>query len=457
MPQLKQFLLPDIGEGLTEGEIVTWMVKPGDVVTDGQPIVEVETAKVTVELPCPFDGVVAELHARAGETVEVGAPIVTIRLDAADEPTPVDAPAPAVDGPGTSPPSAYDAMVPELPHADGDGPEDVMLVGRGPKTGARARRARRRPEVASGTTSEAIPDAVSPTVGLAVLARPPVRKLAKDLGVDLGAVTGSGDGGIITRADVESAASRSTPERIGAASPAAFGPDREARIPIKGLRKHTAAAMVQSAFTAPHVSEFLSLDITPTMELRERVAELTDFAGVRVSPLLFVARAVLIACRRHPMMNSTWDEKRGEIVVKDYVNLGIATATDRGLIVPNIKDAGRLTLRELAAALGALTAAARAGSVTAADLAGGTISITNVGIYGVDTGTPILPPGETAILALGAVRDRPWVVDGAVVPRKVTTLALSFDHRIVDGQLGSQFLADIGAMLSDPGTALAWS
>jgi pyruvate dehydrogenase E2 component (dihydrolipoamide acetyltransferase) len=296
-----------------------------------------------------------------------------------------------------------------------------------------------------------------------VLAKPPVRKLARDLGVDLGTVTGSGDGGVITRADVEAAAQAAAqpaarPEPAAAtAAPAAATWDaaREQRIPIKGVRKHTAAAMVASAFTAPHVTEWLTVDMTETMRLRDRVAASREFAGVKVSPLVFAARALLLAVRRHPMVNSAWDEQAQEIVVKEYVNLGIAAATPRGLVVPNIKDAGRLTTRELAEAIKELTDTARAGRTTPADMAGGTITITNVGVFGVDGGTPILNPGETAILALGAVRETPWVVDGQLTVRQVCQLSLSFDHRIVDGQLGSEFLADIAAMLSDPGLALA--
>jgi pyruvate dehydrogenase E2 component (dihydrolipoamide acetyltransferase) len=304
------------------------------------------------------------------------------------------------------------------------------------------------------------------------LAKPPVRKYAKDLGVDLTAVAGSGAGGIITRADVDAAlagagASGGTllQGSFGTEAVGSFGADsgREQRIPIKGVRKHTAAAMVASAFTAPHVTEFLTVDVTRMMKLRQRLALRPELAGVKVSPLLFVARALVLAVRRHPMINSSWDEAAQEIVVKDYVNLGIAAATPRGLVVPNIKDAGRMSLAELAGALSDLTATAREGKTAPADMSGGTITITNVGVFGVDTGTPILNPGESAILAFGAVREMPWVRKGGsgggkakVVPRQVTQLALSFDHRIVDGELGSRFLADVGAMLHDPGVALAF-
>jgi 2-oxoisovalerate dehydrogenase E2 component (dihydrolipoyl transacylase) len=285
------------------------------------------------------------------------------------------------------------------------------------------------------------------------LAKPPVRKYAKDLGVDLATVTGTGNGGVITRADVDAVASQPAPTPALMAISAG---GREQRIPIKGVRKHTAAAMVASAFTAPHVTEFLTVDVTRMMKLRQRLALRPELADVKVSPLLFVARALVLAVRRHPMINSSWDDAAQEIVVKDYVNLGIAAATPRGLVVPNIKDADRMSLAELAGALGDLTATAREGKTAPADMSGGTITITNVGVFGVDTGTPILNPGESAILAFGAVREMPWVHKGRVVRRQVTQLALSFDHRIVDGELGSRFLADVGAMLHDPGVALAF-
>ena len=284
-----------------------------------------------------------------------------------------------------------------------------------------------------------------------VLAKPPVRKLARDLGVDLTTVTPSGPGGTITRADVEAAGSAVA----GAPTPVATG-EREERRPIKGVRKMTAEAMVRSAFTAPHVTEFLTIDVTRSMRLVEKLKQRPEFDGLRVSPLLLVMKALLLAVKRHPEINSSWDEAAQEIVVKRYVNLGIAAATPRGLIVPNIKDAQDLSLPDLARALSELTSVARDGKTAPADMAGGTITITNVGVFGVDTGTPILNPGEAAILAFGAVRPQPWVHKGKVVPRQVTTLALSFDHRLVDGELGSRFLADVGAVLEEPALAVTW-
>jgi pyruvate dehydrogenase E2 component (dihydrolipoamide acetyltransferase) len=293
-----------------------------------------------------------------------------------------------------------------------------------------------------------------------VLAKPPVRKLARDLGVDLRSLRGSGPNGTITRADVEAAGG----EPAGAAQAAVparavdFDPaTREQRIPIKGVRKQMGAAMVSSAFTAPHVTIFTTVDVTPMMDTVERLKSMREFSDVRVSPLLVVARALLVAVKRHPLVNATWDDAAQEIIVKDYVNLGIAAATPRGLIVPNIKDAGRLTLAELATALQQLVTTARDGRTSPADMQGGTITITNVGVFGMDTGTPIINPGESAILCFGAVRDTPWVHEGQIAVRKVTQLGLSFDHRLVDGQLGSEFLSDVAAMLADPALFLAWS
>jgi pyruvate dehydrogenase E2 component (dihydrolipoamide acetyltransferase) len=287
---------------------------------------------------------------------------------------------------------------------------------------------------------------------VSVLAKPPVRKLARDLGVDLRVVQGSGPHGSITRTDVEDAAGGTAAARpIG--WPAG---EREERIPVRGVRKATAAAMVASAFTAPHVTEFLTVDVTSTMDLVRQLRALPEFADVRVSPLLLVAKALLLAVRRHPMINASWDEDGQQIVVHHYVNLGIAAATPRGLVVPNIKDAERLSLPELACAIGDLVAAAREGRTPPSDMLHGTITITNVGVFGVDSGTPILNRGEAAILCFGAVRPMPWVHEGELAVRQVTQLALSFDHRLVDGQLGSEVLADVGSMLSEPARIIAY-
>jgi 2-oxoisovalerate dehydrogenase E2 component (dihydrolipoyl transacylase) len=464
---VKEFKLPDVGEGLTEADIVAWHVKPGDTVEDGQIIVEIETAKAVVELPCPWDGTVARLLAEEGQTVEVGVPIIAVEVGAADGAERAEVAAPAVE----STASAESA-------SDDEAGAHSVLVGYGVKTSATTRRARRvaagRPETAEVPTPVEVPveppelatepRAAEPGVAaVRALAKPPVRKLAKDLGISLGALAGSGPDGSITRDDVQRAARAGTPARSAesgngsrtATSATASG--GEERIAVRGVRKHMAAAMVASAFTAPHVTEFLQVDVTETMAALRRLRELPEFAELRVSPLLFAARALLVAVARHPLVNSSWDAAAEEIVVKHYVNLGIAVAAERGLIVPNIKHADALTLPDLARGLQTLTETARAGKATPADLAGGTITITNVGVFGVDAGTPILTPGETAILAFGQVKDTPWVVDGELAVRKACTLSLSFDHRIVDGELGSAVLRDVGSMLTDPLRILAWS
>ncbi len=498
MSDLKEFKLPDVGEGLTEADIVRWHVHPGDTVTVNQIIVEIETAKAVVELPSPYAGVVASLLVPEGATADVGTPIISVDISggAATAPPggqPAEAamqraisetedlvPAPPVEG--AVEPGIHGSPAPKAER-------QAVLVGYGVKLGTTSRRTRKAPAQSPGGSHGAaaqpaapapaasaapVPAAASqPTApatpaangsgSTAVLAKPPVRKLARDLGVDLAGLTGTGPNGSISRADVQQAAdgvraAGAVPVReLALPAAARLGERREERIAIRGVRKHTAAAMAASAFTAPHVTEFLQIDITETMTATARLRGLPEFAEVRVSPLLLVAKALLVAAARHPMVNASWDDAAQEIVVKHYVNLGIAATTDRGLIVPNVKDAHALTLPELARALGQLAETARAGKATPADLSGGTITITNVGIFGVDTGTPILSPGEAAILAFGQVKDAPWVVDGELAVRKVCTLALSFDHRLVDGDLGSAVLRDVGAMLTDPVRMLAWS
>jgi pyruvate dehydrogenase E2 component (dihydrolipoamide acetyltransferase) len=446
MGRLREFALPDLGEGLTEGEILQWRVQVGDTVTLNQVIVEVETAKAAVEVPSPFAGVVVRLHHAAGQTVDVGSPIITVDTDPSAGPL----------EPAAAHPEVAD-LVPSGPALTGEvGPtgRTATLVGYGPRAGAVQRRPRTDQAVAATApppparvSAEAVGRQAEARVAAPrARAKPPVRKLAKELGVDLAGLPGTGPDGTVTRADVEQAAQSPAPDRSS----------RERRIPVKGVRRLTAEAMVASAFTAPHVTEFVTLDMTPTMELRQRVAALPELAGVRVTPLLFVAKALLLAIRRNPEINAAWDEAAQEIVVKDYVHLGIAAATPRGLMVPNIKDADQLSLPKLARALHELTETAKQGRTPPADLTGGTITITNVGVFGVDNGTPILNPGESAILCLGAVRPMPWVHEGEIAVRQVTQLALSFDHRSVDGQLGSQFLSDVARVLGDPTTALVW-
>ncbi|MET9851518.1 dihydrolipoamide acetyltransferase family protein [Streptomyces sp. NPDC006450] len=481
---IREFKMPDVGEGLTEAEILKWYVQPGDTVTDGQVVCEVETAKAAVELPIPFDGVVHALLFEEGVTVDVGQVIISVQTGPADEaPVETAAAAPAAAAPAPA------AAEPEAPAA-----RQPVLVGYGVSTASTKRRPRKaapQPAVAAQNGTGVAPAAPAPAAPAApaapvavpaqggagkALAKPPVRKLAKDLGIDLAAVIPTGDGGVVTREDVHAAAAAAiTPQAVAPQVPAAPvaaqaapaapaqapaevpGSARETRVPVKGVRKVTAQAMVGSAFTAPHVTEFITFDVTRTMKLVQELKEDPDLAGLRINPLLLIAKAVLVAIRRNPDVNASWDEAAQEIVLKHYVNLGIAAATPRGLIVPNIKDAHAKTLGELSQALSGLVATAREGKTSPADMQHGTITITNVGVFGVDTGTPILNPGESAILAVGAIKLQPWVHKGKVKARHVTTLALSFDHRLIDGELGSRFLADIAAVLEHPRRLITWS
>ncbi|MFF9473008.1 dihydrolipoamide acetyltransferase family protein [Streptomyces roseolus] len=470
---IREFKMPDVGEGLTEAEILKWYVQPGDTVTDGQVVCEVETAKAAVELPIPFDGTVHELVFPEGTTVDVGQVIISVNVGGA---APAEAPAPAA-APAAEAPAPVAAPAPAA-EAEPEGRQPV-LVGYGVAASSTKRRARKAAPAASvPAPAAAAPVAVVPEqlnghapAGPRPLAKPPVRKLAKDLGVDLASVVPTGPDGVITREDVHRAAApaeapapapvEAAPAPVAAPAPAAApvveAGARETRVPIKGVRKATAAAMVGSAFTAPHVTEFVTFDITRTMKLVEELKADKDMAGLRINPLLLIAKAVLVAVRRNPEINAAWDEAAQEIVLKHYVNLGIAAATPRGLIVPNIKDAHAQTLPELSRSLSELVATAREGRTTPAAMQGGTFTITNVGVFGVDTGTPIINPGESAILAVGAIKLQPWVHKGKVKPRQVTTLALSFDHRLVDGELGSKFLADVAAILEQPKRLMTWA
>jgi 2-oxoisovalerate dehydrogenase E2 component (dihydrolipoyl transacylase) len=443
---VQEFRLPDVGEGLTEAEIVAWHVAPGDTDKVNDPIVDIETAKSVVELPCPFAGVVERLLVEAGETVAVGTPIITVAVgaesggqEARDR------------GGETSPARDHETAEPPDQPEPGDHakPErQEVLVGYGPRSGV-GLRSRRRPPAPRPAPSAPAPSRPEPEGR--PLATPPVRKLAKDRGIDLREVTPTGAGGVVTRADVEAFTAAPAPQQAPAA-----GRD-DVRVPVRGVRKATAEAMVASAFTAPHVTLWLTVDVTRSVKLLRRLKADPELAGLSVSPLLLAARAVVLALRRHPHLNARWDGEAGEIVQLGAVHLGIAVATSRGLLVPSLKDADRLTsLADLARGLTGLAVTAREGRATPRDLSGGTFTITNVGVFGVDGGTPILNPGEAGILGLGQVRERPWVHRGAVRPRWVTELTLSIDHRVVDGEQGGRFLADVGAVLEHPERLLTW-
>jgi len=537
VPTYQQFPLPDAGEGLTEAEIVAWHVAVGDTVEVNQTIVEIETAKSLVDLPCPWSGVVSAILVEPGQTVDVGTPIIEIDTDPAGAAPAPDAGDPVVHAehggaiehghrgngrrhqgvePGgaeeieaarASSPTPVVASAPQAPagheggraaaglveraqreevaaglarHGSTDPREAAGLAGAAPvSTAAGLAAAPARESVLVGygladtgagrrprATEQAAPTtAVTPSSSRHALAKPPVRKLARELGVDLDSLTPTGPGGIVTREDVLGRAAQAEARTLATypgddapwlASGTVSGDGRQTRVPVKSVRKRTAEAMVTSAFTAPHVTVFQTVDVTRTMKLVERLRSDREFADVRVTPLLIAAKALILAIRRHPEINASWDEGTQEIVYKHYVNLGIAAATPRGLVVPNVKDAHRLGLLDLAKGIAELTATARAGRTSPSDMSDGTITITNVGVFGIDTGTPILNPGEAGILAFGAIRLQPWVHKGKVKPRHVTQLALSFDHRLVDGELGARVLADVAATLAEPAQGLVW-
>lgn len=441
---IQEFLLPDLGEGLAEAELVQWLVAEGDTVALNQTIAEVETAKAIVELPSPHTGVVRTLHAQPGATVDVGSPLISFEIEGADAATPVG--------------SENAAEAGET--VDEKAQPNLVGYGAAPRSAARPRRRARTGSTqltidrGDPVTRDAVPhDAIRPDRGRDDTVRerprstPPVRMHAKELGVDL-ALIEAGAAGVITRADVDAFAQRT-------AAGAAITPnERTTRIPIRGVRKHTAAAMVRSAFTAPHVTTFLTVDVTATTELIASLREDRRREGPRIGVMAVAAKAVCLALAQHPSVNSRWDADAGEIIQYDYVNLGIAAATERGLVVPNIADADAMNLGQLAAAIADVAETARAGRTAPSAMTGGTFSISNVGVFGVDAGTPILNPPEAGILALGAVRRTPWEYRGEIALRDVMTLSLSFDHRLVDGEQGASFLVAVGDVLREPGRAM---
>ncbi|MDQ0862523.1 dihydrolipoamide acetyltransferase family protein [Arthrobacter globiformis] len=502
---LNKFNLPDVGEGLTEAEIVSWKVKPGDEVAINDVLCEIETAKSLVELPSPFAGTVTELLVPEGVTVDVGTAIISVSDTMSGDPTPADAPVPAV---SAEPALMYGKLPADDGTADG-GLAAGPLVGSGPKADAVKRRPRlTRPaipadvthgppevepvqprsaeEVLSDGPASAGPVAASavtrrpewtptiesdkPTFGGAisglmnrVLAKPPVRKIARDLGIDLADVVATGARGEVTREDLVSYQAQRDAELDKAdtfwGTSGRPQEQRVERIPVKGVRKATAKAMVESAFSAPHVSIFVDVDASRTMEFVKRLKASRDFEGIKVSPLLILAKAVIWAAARNPSVNATWvDNPDGsdtaEIHIKHFMNLGIAAATPRGLMVPNIKNAQDLSLKELALALNDLATTARAGKTQPGQMQGGTLTVTNIGALGIDTGTPIINPGEVAIVAFGTIKQKPWVLDGEVIPRWITTLGGSFDHRVVDGDLSARFMADVASILEEPALLL---
>ncbi|MET4060855.1 2-oxoisovalerate dehydrogenase E2 component (dihydrolipoyl transacylase) [Arthrobacter sp. UYP6] len=498
----RTFHLPDVGEGLTEADIVQWKVKAGDTVEINDVIVEIETAKSLVELPSPYAGVVSALFVDEGQTVDVGAPIISVTAASPAQetgqqpgapmtPAPVPAAAgedeqpsasltgtgpkadavkrrprmsrpaagqpaqpaqPAGDGQAAEPASPSPVPSAEPPAPESPAPEPPVAPAAERSADARAADPRTQGVAAAGA---AVQDTLTRLLQR-VLAKPPVRKAAKDLGINLADVPATGPSGEVTKQDLISYQAQRESEQDSAdtfwAGAQKAGDQRIERIPVKGVRRATAKAMVQSAFTAPHVSIFVDVDASRTMEFVKRLKVSRDFEGIKVSPLLILAKAVIWAAARNPSVNATW--AGDEILVKHFMNLGIAAATPRGLMVPNIKDAQDLSLKELAIALNSLATTARAGKTPPADMQGGTLTITNIGALGIDTGTPIINPGEVAIVAFGTIKQKPWVLDGEVIPRWVTTLGGSFDHRVVDGDLSARFMADVASILEEPALLL---
>lgn len=466
--------LTDPGEGLTEAEILEVKVQVGQQIRINDPVVEVETAKSAVELPSHVEGTVTEILVEAGQEVPVGTPLIRVRTgDGTDGGAPAAAATQQSDTAPSAP--AGDAPAPtDDTSATPAEEEPKTLVGYGASTASPRRRRRIAP---AGAPVPQVPID-------RILAKPPVRKLARDLGIALHDVLATGPAGTVTREDVLAAQQRSmsagtaqevdgdyfpeespqAPEHLGTSMKTprdqAFSgvqsDERTTRVPIRSVRKRTAEAMVASAFTAPHVTVFNEIDMTQVMEIVAKLRSAREWADVKVSPLALVAKALMVAIRRNPEVNASWDEDAQEIVYKHYVNLGIAAATPRGLIVPNLKDAHLMTLRELAEGINELARTARAGRTSLRDTRDGTITITNYGVFDIDSGTPILNPGESAILGIGAIKEKPWVVDGQVLPRSVATLSLSFDHRLIDGALGAELLRDISAVLEDPALGLVW-
>jgi 2-oxoisovalerate dehydrogenase E2 component (dihydrolipoyl transacylase) len=411
----REFRLPDLGEGLTEAEIVNWLVAEGDDVALNQPLVEVETEKALVEIPSPFAGKVVTLHGQVGDEVKVGAALVTIETSAEEAA----------------------AEQEEPPKAGG---RHEVLVGYGPEEEGTTRRRRRR----IGRRAQA----EEPAAPAKPQATPPVRKLAREMNVDLDTVRGTGPDGRVTREDVVAAAG--TPSSAPLSAPAKAEEPEEERIPVRAIRRSIAEKMVRSATSIPHVAEWLTVDATELLHLRDELRAAPEAKEVKISPLAIVVKALTVALRRHPLINSSWDEEAKEIVVRRSYHIGIATDTERGLLVPVVRNADRHTIFDIAREIGRLVAAARDGSIGPGELTGSTITITNVGSFGMEAGTPIINYPECAILAVGVISARPWVVEDRIEPRSVMTLSLSFDHRIVDGAEAGRFLRHLGDLIENP-------
>ncbi len=437
------FLLPDLGEGLTEAEIVAWHVQTGDTVTVDQPIVEVETAKAAVEVPVPFAGLITARYGQPGDVVAVGEPLVTV--DTADR----------FAEPGVvTPPAGPD-------QADGSG---NVLIGYGTSSGRRRRHRAMRssatipapgsPAAATAATGDGSVAPPAPNGRLPV-ASPLIRQLARGAGVDLTTIRGSGRGGLITRADVDRAINArqtgpaATPEPAPAVPPAA-GSAEVTRIRIRGLRKSVADKLSRSRREIPEATVWVDVDATEMLALRATLN--ADELAPKISLLALLSRFTVLALRRYPELNARIDGD--EIVLNPAVHLGFAAQTDRGLMVPVVRDAQVHTLEQLSAAVAEQTRRAREGTLGPADLTGGTFTVNNYGVFGVDGSAAIINHPEVAILGIGRIIPRPWVVDDQVVPRQMTELTLAFDHRVCDGGTAGGFLRFIADCVESPAQAL---
>ncbi|MFV2112574.1 dihydrolipoamide acetyltransferase family protein [Micromonospora sp. LOL_025] len=445
------FLLPDLGEGLSEAEIVEWRVAVGDVVTVDQSVVEVETAKAVVDVPCPYAGRVVALHGAAGETRPVGQPLITI--------APLD---------GGAEPAGHATYREEERAGSGN-----VLIGYGTGHGGQGRRRRRPRLVAAPEPTPAGPPAAPAPVAATpaesadrphgaaapLVISPIVRRLAREHGLDLATLRGTGPGGVVRRADVEAAANRAaTPAaRLAAVpdepvAPAVPGTE-DLVVPLTGIRKAIADKLSRSRREIPEVTIWVDVDATGLLETRAAINAATPDAPVSILALL--ARICLSGLRRYPQLNARVDTEGQRIVQSAGVHLGIAAQTDRGLVVPVLRDAQRLTTAELAAELTATTTAARAGTLPPARLTGGTFTLNNYGVFGVDGSTPIINHPEAALLGVGRIVDKPWVVDGQLAVRKVTQLSLTFDHRVCDGGVAGGFLRHVADCVERPAVLIA--
>ncbi|MGJ3189218.1 dihydrolipoamide acetyltransferase family protein [Paenarthrobacter sp. FR1] len=473
---MQVFKLPDLGEGLTEAELVNWLVAVGDEIVVDQPIAEVETAKSMVEVPSPYAGTVAELHGQAGETLDVGKPLISISRAGSGSP---DAAAPAALSSGIDASPAVEAAAETYRTEEKAGSGNV-LIGYGTPGGATG--GRTRPRKASvgvvDRLAEPVADPVlEPAVAgtripgkLSAVISPLVRKMARDHGVSLDTIEGSGASGLIMRRDVEAAIS--TPDSPAALAPAPArveapaaaegsldgrtGLAVSARTPVRGVRKAVAANMTKSRAEIPEATVWVDVDATALLDMR---AELKKRAPHETPGLLaFIARFVTAGLKKYPALNTRFEtaaDGSQEIVGFDGINLGFAAQTDRGLVVPSVRNAHKLSARELDAEIRRLTAVAREGKATPTELGSGTFTLNNYGVFGVDGSAAIINYPEVAMLGVGRIIDKPWVVNGELAVRKVTELTLAFDHRVCDGETAAGFLRYVADAIENPGGALA--